>query len=181
MGWTSFRVSPSQKTVDLVISQINSVTTTRSWEVVDHSMRGNVFYGLVKRTKFDTNEVEYFAVVYLTSRRNGEFGYKDMDESMGPYYYDCPNRILNKLEVLSPNPSECAKKWRDTCRQKQSTKSVKIENGQTITFKNELNFRVFKENTFKVVKVGAKVRFIAMNGTRCQITKWKEREFTVSA
>ena len=36
-------------------------------------------------------------------------GYKDMDESMGPYNYNCPKRIL---DLLTPTEYEQAREWR---------------------------------------------------------------------
>ena len=41
-----------------------------------------------------------------------EFYYKDMDESSGPYAYDCPKSIL---DLLSPTTNEFALNWRRKC------------------------------------------------------------------
>lgn len=55
------------------------------------------------------------AVVLLTSTENNHgfnFSYKDMDETMGPNYYDCPASIL---KLLTPTENETAKIWRERC------------------------------------------------------------------
>jgi hypothetical protein len=58
------------------------------------------------------NELETFAVVFLTQVEKGMFYYKDMSETMGPCYYDCPKSILKKL---SPTTNQYALEWRAKC------------------------------------------------------------------
>lgn len=178
MGWTTYWAPATTKTADLVIKELTCSNEVRTWEVLDHAMRGSVFYGLVKVTTIADGSTRYYGAVWLTSRRGGEFGYKDMSEDCGPYYYDCPKRILDKLDALAPNPGQGAVEWRQACRKKAAaTKTHKLVDGQQVTFVKELNFRTFTEATFTVRKVGGKVRFVAGNGTLCQITGWKNREF----
>lgn len=43
------------------------------------------------------------------------FGYKDIDERMGPLRYDCPQQIL---DLLSPTDNPYALAWREECRRK---------------------------------------------------------------
>lgn len=67
-------------------------------------------------------EQKVFGTVFLTSVNNNDyynFSYKDMDESMGPCYYDCPESIL---KLLSPTDSEYALNWRASCREQTSAK-----------------------------------------------------------
>ena len=71
-------------------------------------MVDNVYYAAMKST--DSNEV--WALVVLTATDGREFGYKDMDETMGPGYYDCPIGIL---KLLSPTDNAYAKEWRKNC------------------------------------------------------------------
>jgi len=40
------------------------------------------------------------------------FGYKDMEESMGPFLYSCPERIL---KLLTPTTYRYAIEWRKKC------------------------------------------------------------------
>jgi hypothetical protein len=57
-----------------------------------------------------------FGMVVLISfmpKSSYNFGYKDMDESMGPNYYNCPTEILDMLSVTD---SEYANAWRARCR-----------------------------------------------------------------
>ena len=45
---------------------------------------------------------------YSNYRNSHSWGYKDMDESMGPYIYNCP---LSYLPMV-PCPGGCAEEWR---------------------------------------------------------------------
>jgi len=65
------------------------------------------------------NPDEVFACIFLLAYRprdyGYEFGYKDMDETMGPFSYDCPERIL---DLLTPTDNESAMRWRERCRER---------------------------------------------------------------
>jgi hypothetical protein len=64
-------------------------------------------------------------LVVLTDRRGGQFGYKPMDESMGPCESDCPAHILNRL--TNPAPNEWAEQWRERCRANIAGKAARVE------------------------------------------------------
>lgn len=74
------------------------------------------------------------------------FGFKDMDESMGPYAYDCPNRIL---DMLTPTDNEYANKWRSLCRARNDKPSPRI--GQTIELAQPVPFGGVFERRMKRV------------------------------
>lgn len=77
-------------------------------EVVKSSMVGNTYYGAIKTTKNGAEEI--WCAIFLTkTESNNDFGYKDMDETMHPYYYDCPKSIF---ELLTPTTNENALAWR---------------------------------------------------------------------
>jgi hypothetical protein len=61
------------------------------------------------------------------------FGYKDMDESAGPYQAECPERIL---KLLTPTTSQYAQQWRDACWAKITAKKAKpvINVGTALTY-----------------------------------------------
>lgn len=40
------------------------------------------------------------------------FGYKDLDETMGPYAYRCPEKVLKALGPLEPGKYPSAEEWR---------------------------------------------------------------------
>ncbi len=78
---------------------------------------GNIWYLAVKINA--TGEV--WAGVCKTSRHQGEWCYKDMDETMIPYYFDAPASLLKKL---SPTTHEGATEWRKSCQERIAAKKA---------------------------------------------------------
>ena len=114
-------------------------------ELVDHLCEGNGVTTLKRRfvgnTLYTVNAYEQangtvikYACVYLLkgpaygnkNDRHG-WGYKDMDETMHPYYYDFP---VSWLDLLSPTDSENARKWREEVR-KRAEKLARLKVGTT--------------------------------------------------
>jgi len=82
-------------------------------EILDtHQERRDTVYMAIKVKA--TGDV--FAVVILIQWCNDKFnfGYKDIEESCGPYDTNCPERIL---DLLTPTDSEYALTWRQQCRE----------------------------------------------------------------
>lgn len=106
-------------------SQFNCTNASGTWTVLDSAFVGTTWYAAIHRirpaiikedgTTIDAAQNYVFAAVVLTSRRGGEFGYKDMDESMGPNECDCPERIMRLLTPLDQMPDRSgsyAADWR---------------------------------------------------------------------
>lgn len=83
-----------------------------SGEVLKSAMVGSTYYAAVRN-----KDGEVWAAVFLTcgrTRHDGTaWGYKDMDETMGPNEDKCPASIL---ALLTPTDSEWANEWRERCR-----------------------------------------------------------------
>ena len=83
------------------------------------SVVGNTLYALVRLEKPDTDGTTRFIAVFIMQgmRRcrnkysHNSWGYKDMEESMGPNVADCPQYLLK----LSDCPRESAVAWRNRC------------------------------------------------------------------
>ena len=120
MGWLYLYSCPTK--ADLVQHLVED------YKLMDYSVRGNVLYGLFPfhnkwlpddfGTLFPVGEPDHAIVICLLDcdRSSPEYplwGYKDMDESVYPYYFDCPERILAKSTV----PDESG--WRAACRDKR--------------------------------------------------------------
>lgn len=146
MGWTSYVASHYKNGKVDRKAEMDEIFTQKEHDgypemrVLKSVMVGSTYYAAVnvKDSKKNTNQT--FGVVALTSTRltNGmNFAYKDMGESMGPYYYDCPESILN---LLSPTDNEYALEWRKRCREKIKAKKEKRDKaslpvGTTIRYK----------------------------------------------
>jgi hypothetical protein len=103
----------------------------------------------VKRTEKATGSFYVFAAVILISntQKHG-FGYKEMDESVGPYECDCPDRIMRLLSPIEdiPSPSYAAE-WRarvaarKTADAELRTKRKQLRPGSIVTLEREVSFR----------------------------------------
>lgn len=74
------------------------------------------------------NGVPQAIVVTLIDRRRApgggsEWGYKDMDESMHPYYYDCP---LELLDIVPTPDNQNAREWRENVRKFHESKPKRV-------------------------------------------------------
>ncbi len=76
-------------------------------------MRGTIYAAIRNHDKSEGKSYVFFAVVLFKNNERDGFGYKDMDESMGPCEVDCPDRIMRLLSPISelPNPGYAAE-WR---------------------------------------------------------------------
>lgn len=124
MGWTSYIATHYNEngTVNRK-AEMDERWTQREHDgypelnVLKSSMYGSVYYAAVEIKRNGCQE-KVFGVVCLTSTKWNDgmnFGYKDMDETMGPCYYDCPKAIL---KLLTPTDSEWANEWRKACLEK---------------------------------------------------------------
>ena len=92
-----------------------------TYRVLDHALVNmSTFYAAVEQVNKATGERRVWAAVVLVRfdnrstyyRGDHNFGWKDMDESCGPYETKCPERIL---KLLTPTDNEYALSWRKAC------------------------------------------------------------------
>jgi hypothetical protein len=98
------------------------------------------YYAAVERVEKASGERSVSAVVCLVAynQRDKEgyiFGYKDMDETMGPCEHDCPAFIL---DLLTPIDSKWANDWRQACRVRLA--KVRPRAGQVLVLAEPLRF-----------------------------------------
>ena len=102
MGWTSWETNFKGMMEDRLHRQENEEAV---WEVIAHCFRGNpitggVLYYVVERTdKTDGKKTRFIAVDLIRRRGRYEMAYKDMCESMHPFYYSCPLKYLDMVPV----------------------------------------------------------------------------------
>ena len=97
-----------------------------AYDVLQASKVGSTWYVAAKVTGQayrptcyvpDADGTVTVAFVILTSRANGEWGYKDMDECAGPREAKAPASLLDKLSALQDgDAAQYARAWRDHCR-----------------------------------------------------------------
>ena len=134
----------------------------------------------------------YGEVVLISYNHNDYFNvtYKTIPENMGPFYCNCPEKILKQLNEPE---NDCAREWRKKCRVKiKKAQAQKVKDGDIIKFEKPIEFtNGDKLDTFQVIKTGKtgrKVRFKAVyeqNGEHIifnnlyRITNLKEREYQI--
>lgn len=135
MGWT-YTHRGSQPVKEFLRDQIDCENDAGKWEMLDCAIvKFRTAYMAVRITR-PGQEPYVVAFVFLLDYRPKEdfnIGYKDMDEFMGPYQCDCPERIL---KLLTPTDSEWANEWRRKCWANiERKKSIKLRVGMVIETK----------------------------------------------
>ena len=141
------------------------------------------------RACYNAKKNTYFCFVALIDTkgdRDYNFGYKDMSEDMGPYIYNCPERILKIVERSAPC-GEYAAEWRKKCHAViEHKKTHKVEVGHTIKFKNAFSFMGgdVKEDTFLTINnPNTRRNTITLrsvnHGFLANIPGWKKYEFEI--
>ena len=164
-----------------MINEFTSETDTHKWEFTDVSMKGNTAYGIYKSQDKVTGIILAEALVILTRKEGDWIYFKEMGESVHPYYYDAPKKLLDKLDALYPPYNDNAMAWRAKCREMSAKKTnSKLTVGDVVKFAKPISFGSFSEDTFTHEQYRGKGgAFRATNGVLCRITKWKQRDFTV--
>lgn len=151
--------------------------------VLASSCPQNRTYYAAAQVMVDGVGTDIFAIVCLVTwnpkSKSGEhFGYKDMDESMGPCEDHCPAHIL---DLLTPTDKEHANDWRRRCRTNLERRARKVEDGDRIKLAAPLTFvdgHVGDE--FIVAKHGRRLSFCDPT-TRLSyaISRFMERDWTI--
>ena len=145
MGWTTIR----SYTLDDLIKErtdrtpqtfTNSEGKEITHQVLDHSKRGNRLWKLVRYVK-DGTETVYIALDLLSYSKEHGAGYKDMDESVGPCYYDCPLKFLKKA---SPPEGEYAIGWREKVVQWHKTSAADRKRMNEMKIEVEIEMKVLE-------------------------------------
>ena len=163
MGWTSYAASCSPKTREEERAEIERLYTKLvddapyAAECLMASKVGRVWYLAVRLTpKLGHGPADppmrgyvpdapgriVYAGVVLTSRRDGEWGYKDLSETMGPHEAQAPLRLLDLLSPLDPEAGRYARGWREKVRAHHAAKRdrLKVRAGDVIEFDEPIEF-----------------------------------------
>ena len=127
MGWTSYyaerykngKIDRRAECDHIFRTELNAAKT-HMLTLLKSAMVGSTYYAAIEiKSISDESDREVFAVVCLTSTKDGEFYYKDMTETCCPCEQKCPKSIL---KLLTPTENEYANKWRKGCEEYHSNK-----------------------------------------------------------
>ena len=88
------------------------------YKPLEHRVVGNHVWQLVEIV---ATGQKIITLDLIAKERNGGWGYKGMDETWGPCYYDCPLSLLDKA---SPTESAYAQAWREKVRAHHAKKKA---------------------------------------------------------
>lgn len=130
MGWT-FYTEQRQLTYTEERAEIERLCTfnsdVRSTSLINASKVGTTWYAALRIENMDGSAVHdssyipnsdgsiCIAAVFLTGYSEGGWGYKDMEETMGPNEAKAPLGLLDLLSELK-DPDSYAHAWRKRCR-----------------------------------------------------------------
>lgn len=149
MGWL-FSHYESKK--DLANKLVKQVEESKAL-YLGHSLVGNILYVAIQYVKEEetlvANEVVKLnkpvscILIYKLEHNRKDYynwGYKDMDESMHPYYYACPLKLLQITDLHKPD-NENSKTWREEVvkyhKAKKELKAITYNKGDIVRFKEK--------------------------------------------
>lgn len=113
MGWTFYNRSVADPFAELrgLVTFTDGETVNR---MVTDAMVGSTYYAAAETVKKDGSRTVWAAVILV--QMGGGFGYKGMDETMGPNERNAPLHVLEALTPLHPAYADgFAAQWRWDC------------------------------------------------------------------
>jgi hypothetical protein len=181
MGWTGSQFTGKDRK-QFLMQEFTQENATHKWYLTDLSMRGSTAYCIHWVEDKTTGTKQHEACVILTEKRKDDphwIYYKNMGETVLPYYFNAPVNLIKKLNKLGEPFNDNARQWRDRCLANAEKAKIKVSLGTVLKFDRQLDFRSFKEDTFTYVSHWGKNAFKATNGEICRIPKWKTRTFEI--
>lgn len=104
-----------------IIKEILTPFETESvrYDPVRKCLRGNHMYSLWEALPKNGEDSYFFVQISILMADEIGWGHKTMDESMGPYYHNCPKAYLDeRVYPTGPITNDYARQWRDRCNQR---------------------------------------------------------------
>jgi len=148
MGWT---YTYGQDKAGLVAERTKAQeNATTRWTCLAHSVRGNVLWAVWESVDKATGAVKtrFIGCDVMGSHRGYGWGYKDMEESMHPYYYSCPVKFLDMVP-MDQYPGSVNWEWRAELfvrlrnAKEQNKNNAAVAVGKIVTLKDTCKPRTF--------------------------------------
>lgn len=164
MGWLELHKDKGQSYRDF----FQESTTGK---ILDSYTKNGVFYAALQHKEGVSALV---ILIQSTPRKYYNFAYKWMDESFHPYYYECPDRIL---DLLTPTENKCSNDWREECR-RRNKRNKQVSPGTLIRFDHTIRWKGYTDTLF-IYKGNNVFKSVGTSSGSVRIPKWKSYEFTV--
>lgn len=125
MGWTFTKEATR---ADIIAECIQEWSNgTHASRTLRHCLKGNTLWSVREITDKRTGTTErYIGCDLLIGQRGYGWGYKDLCESMDPYYYSCPLAYLDMVTVA-------CEVWRERVREYHAHQKRRLRVGATYT------------------------------------------------
>ena len=143
MGWTTSVFWQNRRDVMKEVLEtsfhVSFSGTQHKHQCIAHCCRGLTLWSVWEHTAIDLKTSDFKTQKYIRCdllRNYGKhegWGYKDMDESCGPNYYDCPLKYLE----MQPEPSnEYSRQWREEVKAYWAKRNTKLKEGMFVGINN---------------------------------------------
>jgi hypothetical protein len=185
MGWLYQHEPLRHETPCQYFARTNTLDTeTQRIETLAASAVRGVIYGAVRVTEKPTDRSYVLCVVWLyKNNRRAGFGYKSMDETMGPVDCDAPPRIMALLSPVADIPEAgYAAEWRQRVAERAADRTRashvrhRLRLGDQLTLPRPVRFRGgFEADAFRVIEVRPRrspiLEPLNVPGLRCRLTR----------
>jgi hypothetical protein len=117
MGWSFHYATTRAQLIEYLLEPIAYTRDDGTEVAIDtlrHTCTGNNLWAVRERRITGEDPVRYVLLCLLQAdRKNNGWGYKDMDESSGPYHFACP---LSYLDLLTEPINDWSREWREKVR-----------------------------------------------------------------
>lgn len=143
MGWSSFNKPKYQSTKDWFLSNWSG----SNYEILDVACVGYTELYAAAKNKTTGEVVAITYMINHSPKTYFNFSYKSMDETVMPYMFNCPERIM---KLLTPTDNEFANTWRSNVwkilnNAKILKKDCIVQTAETINFTNGFSGNLFKK------------------------------------
>lgn len=139
MGWYYEHKPQGLSTSDYLKKELSWESNTAVSRVLEIRVKQlRVAYAAVETIIKDTGERKVWAFIALIQhcpKSYWNFGYKLMDETVGPVEAKCPASVLDRL---TPTSSGYALEWRERCRKHLEEKKNRLSIRKGMTIKTDL-------------------------------------------
>lgn len=161
MGWL-FRDDKlrHQTPAEYFTQHLTHESETASATVIATATVRRTVYAAIRNHNKQTGAAYIFCAVILfkNSDKDG-FGYKDLDESVGPCEVDCPDRIMRLLTPVADIPNPCyAADWRERVTAAKASRlalrqgATKLSKGDLIKLPYEVKVAGISTDSFTLIE-----------------------------
>lgn len=146
------------------------------FELLDMAQKGTTLYGALRCPAGDV--VGIVILQRWAPKAYWNYCTKSMSEEMGPFYYDCPERIL---ALLTPSESKEANEWRAKCWENvyRRKERPRISKGDIVRFEKPLKFTDGSEHDTFQFERGSTFRTRGPWSYKVRISGWADRAYSV--